>query len=144
MGPFRTGEFLLFEAIQIVHGAVVLDVEAMLVTAVEFGAPGTVAQRAHGEHGAGGGIGVGVGVGLTAYFMSDAGGFDSPRAPETPLRDGHLVDERALGDGGGPVFGVEGVNQFGEGFARFAIDEDGAGQDAVFGGVAGRYALTDQ
>jgi hypothetical protein len=76
-----------------------------------------------------------------ANFVGDAGGFDGPETKKTPLRYGRFLDEAELAGGCGLVFDTEGVEEFEEGFAGLALDENGAGEEAVLHGVTGGVAF---
>jgi hypothetical protein len=54
-----------------------------------------------------------------ADFVAEPGGFERPRALLTPAGDGHVLDERALGGGFGPVLLEVGGEEFVEFLLRF-------------------------
>jgi hypothetical protein len=74
-----------------------------------------VADGTDGEHGAVGGVGGSLGSGLVLHFVCEEGCFNGPGALLPPLGDEALVG--------------------------FPFDEEHAGEDAMFGAVAGGVAF---
>ena len=113
----------------------VLAVVSGLVTAHGFALGG--GEGEDGEHGSGGGVLLEGGFGLAALFVDDDGGFQGPEAAETPEGVDHSFDEGHFVGGFGEEFGDEGTEEFEKTLAGFAGEEDGGGEEAVVGGIAG-------
>ena len=119
-------------------GAVVLAVEAGLIAVEDIEPAGFVGHFAAGVGGEIGGVGgFGRGVPLFGNFGADAGLLHAPETHLTPAADGHVFEELKFDGGGGLKFAVEFVEQFVETIEGFAIENDGASEEAVPGSVAG-------
>ncbi len=76
-------------------------------------------------------------AGAVFGFVADDGAFETPGAEATPAGDGHAVDDVFFDFVGGLELGAEGFEDAGEALGGFVGQDDGAGEEAVFGGIAG-------
>jgi hypothetical protein len=117
--------------------AQVLAIVTGLVAIDQLEGARVVAEGAEGERATGGGV-FGMGVfGLGAHLVFHVGFFDAPDPHLAPTSDGHVFDEGNFNGGLRLKFGVQIGEEHVEAFLGFALQNDGAGEDAMGHGVAG-------
>jgi hypothetical protein len=98
-----------------------LTVETRLVTVEQIEGAGLIGERAKCERGASGGMDR-AGIVLLDLRLK-TGAFDGPAAHLTPAGDGHVLYQDALGFGLRRELIGQCVEDFGEGFGLFVVED---------------------
>ncbi len=125
--------------------AQVLAIVTRFVAIDQLKGTGVVAEGAEGQ-GTTSGVVFGGHVfrsGIDAHLVFHVGLFDAPDSHLTPTGDGHVFDEGDFNGGLRLKFGVQIGEERVEAFFGFALQNDGAGEDAMGRGIAGggKFAL---
>jgi hypothetical protein len=108
------------------------------VAADEIERAGVVTESAEGEGGAGGVVLVlGDGFGLAADLAIESGLFEAHYSRLTPAGEGHGLNERCFDSSLRLQFIEKRGQEFCEAIPRFAFQNDGAAEHAMFHGIAG-------
>jgi hypothetical protein len=111
------------------EGAVVLAVIGgfgAVLEAEDAGVIGQAAKSDGGEDGSRSGGRV-----LAGHLLLKAGGLNSPDAQQTPAGDGHGLDQEYFGGIAGLKLAAEGCGEVVKTAHGFALEDDGAGDEAV-------------